>query len=247
MNLQFSGKHALILGGSCDLAISLAKQMIDASLFPFLTYRSNAGQNHIKEELNLSAGKYKTIYLDFGNRDSLNMLFLQIGSSLDFLVDFAQGHFESLIASADEDKIYRYFTENISFRAEILKRAGRAMLKNKRGRLVFISSSAARITNPGQGFYAASKLASEAIYRNLGLELGERGITTVSIRPGYIDAGRGRLFLQASKKDILSKIPVKRALSADEAAKTILFYLSDISRGFNATEISLDGGLTAGK
>ena len=121
------------------------------------------------------------------------------------------------------------------------------MLKKKRGRLVFVSSSAADRPNPGQGFYAASKLASEALYKNLGLELGGRGITTVTLRPGYVDAGRGKKYLQTRKEEVLRMVPIKRAITGAEVAETILFFLSDSAAGFNATEIALDGGLTAGK
>ncbi|MBE9547328.1 MAG: SDR family oxidoreductase [Proteobacteria bacterium] len=247
MKLNFSGNSALILGGSCDLAIALAECMMKAALFPILTYRNEKGQRHISEKLGAFTEKYSSFYLNFGDRDSLDSLFEQIGDDIDFLVDFAQGDFESYIASADEDSIHRYFAENISFRAEILKRASRAMLKRKKGRLVFVSSSAADRPNPGQGFYAAAKLASEALYRNLGLELGGRGITTVTLRPGYIDAGRGQKYMQARKEEVLRMVPIKRALTATEVAETILFFLSDSAAGFNATEIALDGGLTAGK
>ncbi|MBW2145227.1 MAG: SDR family oxidoreductase [Deltaproteobacteria bacterium] len=205
MKLQFSGDNALILGGSCDLAISLAGSMIESGLFPTLTW------------------------------------------NVDYLVDFVQGDFESLIASADEDDVYRYFAENISFSAEIIKKTARIMLTKKMGRLVYVSSSAAVKPNPGQGFYAAAKLASEALYRNLGLELGGHGVTTVTLRPGYIDEGRGKAFLMTHGPEVIGKVPIKRALCAAEIAEAILFYLSDSAGGFNATEISVDGGLTAGK
>jgi 3-oxoacyl-[acyl-carrier protein] reductase len=246
MNLQFSGNRALITGGSCDLAISLAGHMITAGLFPILTYRSENSLNHISESLKAFEGKYSSVYLDFSDRNSLGSA-LRDTDPVDFLVDFVQGDFESLIASADEDDVYRYFAENISFRAELVKKVARIMLAKKKGRLIYVSSSAASKPNPGQGFYAAAKLASEALYRNLGLELGARGVTTVTLRPGYIDEGRGRVFLESLGETALGKVPMKRALTAEEVSETILFYLSDSASGFNATEISMDGGLTAGK
>jgi len=184
--------------------------------------------------------KYSSLYLEFGNRDSIDSLLHQTGDDIDFMVDFAQGNFESLVASADIEDVYSYFAENISFRAEVVKRVARIMMKNKRGCLVFISSSAVKS-------YAAAKLASEAIYKNLGLELGGHGITTVTLRPGYIDSGRGKKFIQDHSKEVIDKVPIKRALTKKEVAEAILFYLSNSTAGFNATEISMDGGLTAGK
>lgn len=247
MKLTFSGQRALLLGGSCDLAVILAQTMIDAGLFPLLTYRSRKGQEYIMEKLRAFEGRYRTFYLDFSRRESLNDLPAQIGNTLDFSVDFAQGDFETLIASADEELVYHYFAENVSFRAAAIKQIARIMLKRKKGRLIFVSSAAAGHPNPGQGFYAAAKLASEALYRNLGLELGSRGITTVSLRPGYVDAGRGRPYIQQHSESISRKVPIKRALSAQEVAQSLLFFLSECAAGFNAASIPLDGGLTAGK
>jgi 3-oxoacyl-[acyl-carrier protein] reductase len=247
MRLHFSGNRALVLGGTCELALVLAQTLIESDLFPLLTYRDDRGLKTIGEALRPFHGRYETYYMNFGDRDSLDSVFTQIGDDLSFLVDFAQGNYESLIAGADEESVYSYFTENISFRAEILKRAGRSMLKRRKGRLVFVSSAAAARPNPGQGFYAAAKLASEALYRNMGLELGERGVTTVILRPGYVDAGRGRVYLQKQERRILDMKPLKRAITAEEIAQTIIFLLSDSATGINATEISMDGGLTSGK
>jgi len=245
--MKFSGNRALVLGGTCELALTLAGSMIEFSLFPILTYRDDRGLDAIKKALSNFAGRFETFRLNFGDRDSLVSLFLNFGDNLDFLVDFAQGNYESLIAGADEDDVHRYFAENISFRAEVLKMAGRAMLKKRRGRLVFISSTAAERPNPGQGFYAAAKLASEALYRNMGLELGKRGVTTVILRPAYINAGRGKIYMQGQGRKALEMVPIKRAVTREEIAQTILFLLSDGAASINATEIVMDGGLTSGK
>jgi 3-oxoacyl-[acyl-carrier protein] reductase len=247
MNLTFSGKRTLIVGGSCELALTLAQHMIASALFPILTHRSEAGLKAIHRALLPFTGKYGTAHLEFGTRESLETLFQRIGEDLDYMVDFAQGNYESLIASADEDTLYRYFTENVSFRAELLKATARAMLKKRQGRLVFISSAAAENPNLGQGFYAASKLASEALYRSMGLELGGRGITTVILRPGYVMAGRGKAFLNVRSEEILEKIPVKRAITREEIAETVLFLLADSASAINATVITMDGGLTSRK
>jgi 3-oxoacyl-[acyl-carrier protein] reductase len=249
MRETFSGSRALILGGACELALTLARCLMEASLYPILTYRNERGRQAIGEALAPFAGQYETQYLNFGDRPSLTALFKNIDDDLDFLVDFVHEDYESLIASADEESVERYFAGNVSFRAEVLKRAGRAMLKKRRGRLIYISSTAAERPNPGQGFYSAAKLASEALYRAMGLEMGERGITTAILRPGYVAAGRGAAYMEKEKagKKPLEMIPIKRAITAMEVARAILFLLSDSARGVNATAIVLDGGLTAGK
>ena len=247
MKLSFSGRRALVLGGSCELALALAGSLIAGGLYPILTYRSENGRQRIDEHLTNNRGNYEAVYFDFAMPDSIDTLFDRIGKALDYVIDFAQGDFEGFIAGANQDDVTRYVQENITFRSRILKEASRLMLARKRGRFVFISSTAALRPNQGQGFYAAAKLASEALYRNLGLELGKRGITAVTLSPGYVSAGRGRSFMEKNEKEVLRLIPTGKALSAEEIAATIMFLLSDGAAGFNATEIIMDGGLTAGK
>ena len=140
-----------------------------------------------------------------------------------------------------------YFQTNVSARARIIKAVARSMLKKRRGRMVFISSLAAQLPNFGQGFYAAAKRASEALYKNVAIELSGRGVTTVTLRPGYIGAGRGRNYLETKQEEALKKVPLGRALKADEVADAILFLLSDNAAGFNGVELTMDGGLAAGK
>lgn len=247
MQLTFSGQRALILGGSCDLGICLAKEMIQEALYPILTFRFKAGRERIEKALEPFPGRWEAVRFDFADAVSLNLLFAHLREDLDFLVDLAQGDLEGLVASVEEDEFRPYFLQNISSRAEMLKRAARVFLGKRSGRLIFISSAAAERASAGQGFYAAAKLASEALYRNLGLELGGRGITTLTLRPGYIDAGRGRRYLQSREKEALGRVPIRRALTEKEVARSVVFFLSDTARGFNATQIVMDGGLTAGK
>jgi len=243
MKLSFSGCRALILGGSSELGLALSERMIRQGLFPFLTYRDEKGLKRIADRLEKFEGSYRTVYFDLGMPDSEVTLFEELNQDLDYMVDLAQGDFESLVGSADSCAVERYFLENISARARVIKMAGRAMLRKRKGRLIFISSAAAGKPNSGQGFYAASKLAAEALYRNLGLEMGGRGITTVSLRPGYIDSGRGRRYLKNRRVHLSGEETGLKVLTVKEAVERILFFLSERAVAFNAIEIAMDESL----
>jgi len=154
---------------------------------------------------------------------------------------------EGLVPTVDGQAVGEFFDANIRARAVVIQQVARAMLARKKGRMVYISSAAAGRPNPGQAFYAAAKLAAEALYRNLGLELAGRGITTVTLRPGYVDAGRGRRYLEQNARLALAKVPLGRALTIQEVVDAILFLLCDSASGFNATVLTMDGGLSAGK
>ena len=247
MKLEFTGNRALILGGSCVLALQLAEHMIKCSLKPVLTWRSPAGKRKIQQHLTTAAGRYETCCLDFSRKNTLKNLTDTLANSIHFLVDFAQGDFEHLTGAAEDNAIQTYFDANVAFRALVIKHVSRAMLRQRQGRMVYISSTAAIQPNPGQGFYAAAKQASEAIYRNVGLEMGPKGVTTVILRPGYIAAGRGKAFIEQNNGPNAKPELSARLVSVRQVVETILFLLSTGGAGFNATALTMDKGLTAGK
>lgn len=246
MTVHHEKKRGLILGGTCELALCLASRLIAQGMYPVLTWRDQGGKEKIDHSLAAFRGLYDTIRFDLGDPLALKTLFDDEAAGFDFLVDFAQGNYEALIAAADEERIQAYFTENVAARAVLLKHVTRVMLRMRRGRLIFVSSSAAERPAPGQGFYSATKLASEALYRNCGLELAGKGISSVILRVGYVRAGRGRAFLEHNP-DAIRQVPLLRALEAEEVAETILFLLSPAAVGINATILTMDGGLSAGK
>jgi len=247
MNLTFSGKTAMLCGGGCDLGLALTPLLATHGIRPVLTYRSPESLRSITESLKDISDAYDTCFLDLNHIPSIERAFSSLDNSLDYLVDFAQGDYEALVASADPIRIAGYMDANITAKAVMLKNAGRIMINQRRGRLVFVSSTAAGRPNPGQGFYAASKLAVEALYKNMALELGRMGISTVTLRPGYIEAGRGKGYIETNRDTLIKRIPSQSFITADDVAATILFLLSDQAKGFNATELTMDGGLSAGK
>jgi 3-oxoacyl-[acyl-carrier protein] reductase len=243
---RFSGQRALVMGGSCQIGLDLADLLIAAGLQPILTYRSAKGCKKIQAHLDPLKGCHETVFLDLSDADSVSTLADRVGNGIDYLVDFAQADLECLVASVGPETVRAFLDAQISARAAVIQTVTRTMLTVRRGRLVYISSTAAARPNAGQGFYAAVKLAAEAIYRNTGIELAGRGITSVSLRPGYVDAGRGGGYLR-NNKNALSKVPLGRALTSREVAETIMFLLSDSAVGFNATVLTMDGGLCAVK
>lgn len=244
---NWSGKKALITGGSCEIALKLGEQMIHEGIFPVMTYRTPAGREQIETFFRESTGSFSLCHLDFSSPETLKNIDSSSEEPPDYLVDFAQGSFESLVATASPEAVSAFVGESITFRAALLKSVTRQMLKKKRGRLLFVSSTAAGLPNPGQGFYSAVKQAGEALYKSIAIELASKGISAVSIRPGYVDAGRGRRYVDGKETEIVRKIPLGRVLTPDEVASAIMYLLSDSAVGINGTEIVMDGGLTSCK
>jgi len=160
MNDRFNGHRALILGGSCDLALGLANAMAAEDLFPILTYRSDAGKERIHQTLQGNLDAYDVLHLDLGRKTTIESLDPVLAEGIDHMVDFAQEDLEGLVASVDNGTVASFVEANIANRAVVIQLVARAMVSRRKGRMVYVSSTAAGRPNPGQGFYAAAKQAS---------------------------------------------------------------------------------------
>ncbi|MGD9209626.1 MAG: SDR family oxidoreductase [Desulfobacteraceae bacterium] len=238
---------ALILGGSCRLALNLVPQLLDRRIRPLLTYRNSKGKERILSSLKPYTSAIELIHLDFEDTKTLSQLAPYLKTGLNCLVDFAHSDYECLVGNAKDDEISAYFATNITFRAMVLKRVARAMLAQRKGRMVLISSTAVKTSNPGQGFYAAAKLAAEALYRNTGLEMSSKGITSAILRPGFIASGRGRRYLKKMPQHYQSLKKSGQIISDGDVTEALLYLLFSTGTSINGTVLTLDGGMTVSK
>ncbi len=250
MKLLYAGKKVLVTGGSCAIGLALAKDLVDEGLLPVLTFRTEKGKEKILKSMEAYSGRFETAFFDLNDMSAATGLFKETNSDPDYLVDLAHTDYESLVASASNEKIQDYFQANVTARATLVRSAARSMLKKKFGRLVFISSAAAVRPGTGQGFYTSSKQAGEALYKNCGLELCSRGVTSISLRPGFVDAGRGKSFFKKKESGYLKKTIGKKRpvmVSVEDLCAGILFFLSDRAHVFNGVAVTLDHGLSSEK
>lgn len=229
MCLKYSGKTALILGGSSELGLATAEVLSSRGLDVSATYYSN------KKRLGARPGGVKPIFLDLGDKGTFPGV---AAGSYDYVVDLAHTGEESLISSASDGGIEKYFSTNVVNRTILLKDISRKMLLRRFGRMVYVSSAAVNLPAEGQGYYVSAKNAVESIYRQLGLELVKKGVTAVCLRYSYLDGGRGKRFLEN---------PPLPPPAPAEAAGQIAYFLSDGARSINAVSITIDQGLPSYK
>lgn len=238
MKLSFGGRTALVLGGGSDMGLALTALLREEGVTVIPTHVSDEGREAVARRFpDLASPR-----LELGDHD-IGALQPVLDAGVDYLVDLAQGDLEGLAAAAGEEA-EGYLEAHVSGRLRLLRAVTRSMLPRRFGRLVFVSSTAAALPAPGQGFYGAAKRASEGLYQSLGLELGSRGVTSVSLRLGLVDAGRGRRFL--AEEDRRQNLGDK-VVTLEQAASTLLFLLSDQALALTCTTITMDAGLTAQK
>ena len=117
------------------------------------------------------------------------------------------------------------------------------MIKNKKGRIINISSISGLMGNPGQVNYSASKSALNGFTKSLAKELGSRNITVNCVAPGFIETDMTSFLEEDAKKRIEETIPLGRLGKGEDIAKLVAFLASDEASYITGQTISIDGGL----
>jgi 3-oxoacyl-[acyl-carrier protein] reductase len=121
-----------------------------------------------------------------------------------------------------------------------------SMMRNRRGRIINISSVAADYVNMGQTNYAASKGAINAFTRALAVELASRNVTVNAIAPGFIETDMSAAVRNKAGDLIKKFIPMKRLGQPQDIARVALFLASEESSYLTGQVITVDGGLSLG-
>ena len=126
------------------------------------------------------------------------------------------------------------------------KRATRAMMRGRFGRMIFISSVVGQLGSAGQVNYSASKAGLVGLARSLARELGSRGVTANVVAPGFIETDMTAVLSEELVKKYTDQIPLGRLGAVDDIAATIEFLAGDAAGYITGALIPVDGGLGMG-
>ena len=133
---------------------------------------------------------------------------------------------------------------NLNANYKLTKLIIKDMVKQKWGRIINITSDAAKIGNPGQANYVTSKSGIEGLTRTIANEVASRGITANCVSPGFIKTS----IIDTINKDRLSimleKIPAGRMGEINEVAAAVFFLSSKESSYITGQVLRVNGGLT---
>mgnify|MGYP001216353263 CR=1 FL=1 len=123
------------------------------------------------------------------------------------------------------------------------KFAIKKMLKNKKGKIINITSVVGHTGNLGQANYTASKAGIVAMSKSLAIEYGKKNINVNCISPGFIKTAMTDKIDEKFKEAIISKIPSGRLGSPEDIANAVLFLASDDSNYINGETLHVNGGM----
>ena len=175
--------------------------------------------------------------------------FAQVESSLgnvEVLVANAGITRDTLLMRMSDDDWDQVLATNLTGAFRVARRAARAMIRGRFGRIVFISSVVGMMGSAGQVNYAASKSGLVGMARSLARELGSRGVTANVVAPGFIETDMTAALGEDLVKKYVEQIPLGRLGSVDDVAGTVEFLTSEAASYITGAVIPVDGGLGMG-
>src|SRR5207302_11486135 len=121
-----------------------------------------------------------------------------------------------------------------------------SMMRQRKGRIINISSVAAEHVNPGQTNYAASKGAINSFTKALAVELASRGVTVNAIAPGFIETDMSEAVRNKAGDLIKKMIPMRRLGKPEDIARVAVFLASEDGGYITGQVLTVDGGLSLG-
>lgn len=124
-----------------------------------------------------------------------------------------------------------------------VKIASKAMLKQKSGRIINLSSVVGAMGNPGQANYVASKAGIMGLTKALARELASRNITVNAVAPGYVETEMTASLPEKAREAMISQIPLGRPAKPEDVANAVLFLASEKAAYITGQVIHVSGGM----
>lgn len=228
----------LVTGGSRGIGLAIARRFAALGDSVAVTYNSSPPPDGLFG-----------VKCDVTSADDVDAMFKAVEEKfgpVEILVSNAGITRDTLVLRMSEDDFASVIDANLTAAFRVSKRATQGMLRQRKGRIILMSSVVGLLGSAGQSNYAASKAGLVGLARSLARELGSRSITVNVVAPGPVETDMTAALGDDRLKVLTESVPLGRMATPDEVAGVVTFLASADAAYITGAVIPVDGGLGMG-
>ena len=246
--MDLRGHVALVTGSSRGIGRAIALRMARAGAQVAINYYAKSeAAARVVEEVREGGGRALAVKANVTDPDQVRGMVAEVLGEfghLDILVNNAGIRRDALLPRMSEQAWDDVMNVDLKGVFLCTREVIRAMLRQRWGRVVTISSAIALTGNAGQANYAAAKAGVLGFTRSIAREVATRNITVNTVLPGYVETAIVSDLPHSTKERILAHIPMDRFGVSEDIAGMVAFLCTDEASYITGQGICVDGGIS---
>ena len=244
---HFEGQVAIVTGAGRGIGEAIAKKFAQGGAKVAVVSRTEANARRTCDSINAeyaeAAKAYPVDVADFSAVQTLaDQILLDFGK-VDILVNNAGVTRDGLsmrMSSEDWDVV---LNTNLKGAFNFMRAIQRPMAKQRRGRIINISSVSGIMGNAGQANYAASKAGLIGLTKTIARELSGRGVTVNAVAPGFIETDMTSALPEGIRTAVVQRIPLGRFGATEDISSAVAFLAGADASYITGQTLVVDGGM----
>lgn len=245
---SFENQVAVITGAGRGIGEAIAKRLATQGAKIAVVSRTEVNSQKVADALNAdtpdTARPYAVDVADFEAVQKTGEQILADFGRADILVNNAGITRDTLAMRMSSEDWDLVLNTNLKGAFNFTRALLRAMVKQRGGRIINISSVSGLLGLAGQANYAASKAGLVGLTKTLARELATRSITANVVAPGFIETDMTAVLSDDVKKGALSQIPQNRMGSGNDIAAAVAFLAGPEAAYITGQVLAVDGGMS---
>jgi 3-oxoacyl-[acyl-carrier protein] reductase len=238
------GRIVMVTGGSRGIGLACAHWFLDHGDRVAVTSRSGAVEGDPGPK-----DRFLSLVCDVTDPAQVEAAFASVEEAwgpVEVLVANAGITRDNLVLRMSEEAWSEVIDTNLTGVFRVSKRAVAKMIRQRRGRVVVVSSVSAFIGSAGQANYAAAKAGLVGLARSLAAEVASRSITVNVVVPGLVETDMLAELGEERTTAFAAQVPMGRIARPGEIAAVIGFLSSEDAGYITGAVVPVDGGLAMG-
>ncbi|WP_368987081.1 3-oxoacyl-[acyl-carrier-protein] reductase [Caldifermentibacillus hisashii] len=245
--MTLAGKTALVTGASRGIGKEIALELARNGANIVVNYAGNKQlAEQVADEIGSIGRESAAIQADVANSEAVEQMVketVNMFGSLDILVNNAGITRDQLLMRMKESDWDDVLNTNLKSVFLTTKAVSRQMMKQRKGRIINISSIVGVSGNAGQANYVAAKAGIIGLTKTAAKELAPRNITVNAVAPGFITTDMTDKLPEDVKQELYKQIPLARLGEPKDIAYVVAFLASEKSSYITGQTIHVNGGM----